>query len=386
MPARVKGKDPVLVVIQLTGGLDFMNTVIPYTEGIYYDSRPTVAIARETMLPINSALAFHPAAARLKELYDAGNVAIVQGIGYENSSRSHFRGMDIWHTCEPVKIATEGWVARLIRELDPQGENPLTCVNFGRGLPRALAAPGVTATSVGDLDNYGLMTPVQAKEEREADLALFKRVYTPAVGAGIVMDYLSQTGRDVLKGADKLKEAPLRYTTSVEWGSNPIAKSLRDAARVITAGLGTRILYTQHAGYDYHSHEPPNHTRLLGELSGAISDFMQDLRDHDAADEVSILVFTEFGRRIIDNGSGTDHGSGGGAYIIGAQVEGGLYAEYPSVQRKDWLNDEDLKPTIDFRGVYGTMIERWMGVDPAPIVGGHYEQLRPFRPGAVTVN
>ena len=105
MPARVKGKDPVLVVIQLTGGLDFMNTVIPYTEGIYYDSRPTVAIARETMLPINSALAFHPAAARLKELYDAGNVAIVQGIGYENSSRSHFRGMDIWHTCEPVKIA-----------------------------------------------------------------------------------------------------------------------------------------------------------------------------------------------------------------------------------------------------------------------------------------
>ena len=376
---KVNGKDPVLVIIQLTGGLDFMNTLIPYTEGIYYDSRPVVGIARETMLPINDTLAFHPSAARLKELYEAGNVAVVQGIGYENSSRSHFRGMDIWHTCEPVKIATEGWVARLIRELDPQSRDPLTCVNFGRGLPRALAGAGVTATSVGDLDNYGLMTSVQIKEERDQDLDLFKRMYTPAIGAGLVMDYLAQTGRDVLKGADRLKEAPPKYATTVEWGSNPIAKSLRDVARVHTAGLGTRIFYTQHAGYDYHSHEPLNHGRLLGELSGAISDFLQDLRDHDAADEVTILVFTEFGRRIIDNGSGTDHGSGGGAYIIGEQVNGGLYAEYPSVLRKNWLNNEDLRPTIDFRGVYGTVLEQWMGVDPAPIVGGQYEQVRPYR-------
>lgn len=376
---KVNGKDPVLVVIQLTGGLDFMNTLIPYTEGIYYDSRPTVGIAREIMLPINDTLAFHPSAERLKELYEAGNVAVIQGIGYENSSRSHFRGMDIWHTCEPVKIATEGWVARLIREIDPQSRDPLTCVNFGRGLPRALAGPGVTATSVGDLDNYGLLTSVEIKEERDSDLDLFKRMYTPAIGAGLVMDYLAQTGRDVIKGADRLKEAPGKYTTSVEWGSNPIAKSLRDVARVHTAGLGTRIFYTQHAGYDYHSHEPLNHGRLLAELSGAISDFLQDLRDHDAADEVTILAFTEFGRRIIDNGSGTDHGSGGGAYIIGSQVNGGLYAEYPSILRKNWLNDEDLRPTIDFRGIYGTVIEQWMGVDPVPIVGGQYEQVRPYR-------
>ncbi len=376
---KVNGKDPVLVVIQLTGGLDFMNTLIPYTEGIYYDSRPTVGIAREIMLPINDTLAFHPSAERLKDLYEAGNVAIIQGIGYENSSRSHFRGMDIWHTCEPVKIATEGWIARLIREIDPQSRDPLTCVNFGRGLPRALAGPGVTATSVGDLDNYGLLTSVEIKEERDSDLDLFKRMYTPAIGAGLVMDYLAQTGRDVLKGADRLKEVPGKYTTSVEWGSNPIAKSLRDVARVHTAGLGTRIFYTQHAGYDYHSHEPLNHGRLLAELSGAISDFLQDLRDHDAADEVTILAFTEFGRRIVDNGSGTDHGSGGGAYIIGSQVNGGLYAEYPSILRKNWLNDEDLRPTIDFRGIYGTVIEQWMGVDPVPIVGGQYEQVRPYR-------
>ena len=372
--------DPVLVIVQLTGGLDFMNTLIPYTEGTYYDSRPHVGIPQDLVLPLaeDSPLGFHPAASRLKGLFDDGDVAIVQGIGYPNSSRSHFRGMDIWHTCEPDRISTEGWIAKLVRELDPRSENPLTAVSFGRGLPRACAAPGVTVTSVGDLDAYGLMTSIEQEQEREANLDLFRRMYTPAVGAGLVRDYLGQTGRDVLAGADVLAEVPGRYSTTVEWGTNPIASALRDVSRVHTAGLGTRVFYTQHAGYDYHSHQPGNHDRLLNELCGALSDFLTDLRNHDAADNVAVLVFTEFGRRIKDNGSGTDHGSGGGAYILGEHVQGSLYAEYPSVKPKDWLNGEDLKHTIDFRGIYGTMLEQWMGVEAAPIVGGDFEQVRPF--------
>ena len=379
MAGNSNGRASVLVVIQLSGGADFMNTLIPYTHGAYHDARPVVGIKPEEVLPINDTLGFHPSAGRLKELYDAGKVAVVQGIGYENSSRSHFRGMDIWHTCEPNEIATEGWIAKVIREIDPQGENPLTCVSFGRGLPRSLAAPGVTATSVGNLDQYGLMTDIEIEQERTEDLQLFKRMYTPAVGAGAVMDYLGRTGRDGLVAADVLKEAPARYSTNVEWGTNPIAKSLRDVARVHTAGLGTRIFYAQQAGYDHHSHEPPNLARLLGELSGAISDLQQDLREHDAAEEVTCLVFTEFGRRIRDNGSGTDHGSGGGAYIIGEQVEGGLYAEYPSVDPADWLYGEDLRHTVDFRGIYSTVLEQWMGIDPVSVVGGTFEQIRPYK-------
>ena len=376
--------DPVLVIVQLTGGLDFMNTLIPYTEGTYYDSRPHVGIPQDQVLPLaeDSPLGFHPAASRLKGLFDDGDVAVVQGIGYPNSSRSHFRGMDIWHTCEPDKISTEGWIAKLVRELDPGSENPLTAVSFGRGLPRACAAPGVTVTSVGDLDSYGLMTSIEQEQEREANLDLFRRMYTPAVGAGLVRDYLGQTGRDVLAGADVLAEVPGQYSTTVEWGTNPIASALRDVSRVHTAGLGTRVFYTQHAGYDYHSHQPGNHDRLLNELCGALSDFLTDLRNHDAADNVAVLVFTEFGRRIKDNGSGTDHGSGGGAYILGERVQGGLYAEYPSVKPKDWLNGEDLKHTIDFRGIYGTMLEQWMSVEAAPIVGGDFEQVRPFATAA----
>jgi uncharacterized protein (DUF1501 family) len=372
-------RDPVLVVIQLSGGLDFMNTLIPYQSGIIRDARPTVSVPIEEALPIDDQLAWHPAAQALKELYDAGNVAVVQGIGYENSSRSHFRAMDIWHTCEPNEIATEGWLAKVTREFDPGSENPLTAVSFGRGLPRALAAPGVTATSIGNLDEFGLMTKVEAAEERAQDLDIFKRMYTPGVGTGIVQDYLAQTGRDVLKGADMLADVPAGYSSEVEYASNAIAQSLRDVARVHTAGLGTRVFYTQHAGYDYHSHESEAHPKLLTELTEAINDFLQDLRNHDASEEVTILVFTEFGRRIRDNGSGTDHGSGGGAYIIGDRVEGGLYGEYPSIDPNDWLYGEDLKHTIDFRGIYGTVLDQWMNVDPTSIVGGTYEQINPYK-------
>jgi uncharacterized protein (DUF1501 family) len=378
MTANGSNKDPVLVVVQLTGGNDFMNTLVPFTEGAYYDARPLVRVEQDDVLKIDDTLGFNPNASRLKDLYDAGNVAVVQGIGYPNSSRSHFRGMDIWHTCEPDKIATKGWVARLIRDLDPQAENPLTGVNIGRGLPRALAAPGVTVTSVGDLDNYGLMTSVEVEQERNANLDIFKRMYTPAVGAGAVTDYLSLTGRDSLAGAEVLATVPDQYKSWVEYGANPIAKSLRDVARIHTAGVGTRVFYTTHPGYDSHSHQPLAHPRLLQELSGALADFMQDLREHDAAEEVTILVFTEFGRRMKDNGSGTDHGSGGGAFIIGDAVKGGLYAEYPSVKPADWLNGEDLKHTFDFRGVYGTILEQWMGVAAPEIVGGDFEQLKPF--------
>ena len=372
------GKPHVLVVVQLTGGNDFLNTLVPYNDPNYYDARPTVVIPQEQVLPINDQLGFNPNAAPLKDVYDAGNMAIVQGIGYANSSRSHFRAMDIWHTCEPNKVGTEGWLGRAIRDIDPNKENVLTAVNIGRGLPRALVVSGVPVTSVGDLDNVGLMTSIEEQERRGKALEMFKKMYAPAIGSGPVSEYLAQTGSDVHTGADILKTAPAMYSSEVEYADNPIAKSLKDVARVHLAGLGTRIFYTQHGGYDHHANELKTHPQLMQELSGAIVDFFQDLRDHDAADEVSMLVFTEFGRRMRDNGSGTDHGSGGGAFIIGERVNGGLYAEYPSVDPANWLNGEDLDWKIDFRGIYSTMIEQWMGLDPVPIVDGQFEQINPF--------
>ena len=372
-------KDPVLVIVQMTGGNDFMNTLVPYTSGLYHDSRKTVRITEDRVLNINDELGFHPAAGPLKEMFDAGDVAIVQGIGYENSNRSHFRAMDIMHTAEPLKISTEGWLAKAIKQLDPGGRNVLTGVSFGRGLPRAMAAPGVRVTSVGDLDSYGLMTSVEIQDQRAEELDIFRRFYTPAIGSGATLNYLQQTGDDVLAGIGQLQTVAGKYDSTVEYADNAIAKSLRDVARTHIAGLGTRIFYVQHAGYDHHAVEMPAHERLLGELTGALRDFMSDLREHDAAEEVVVYVFTEFGRRVQDNGSGTDHGSGGGAFIIGEQVEGGLYSEYPSLDPMTFANGEDLAHTIDFRGVYATLLEQWMNVDSVDIVNGKYEQLQPFR-------
>ena len=372
----VNGKQPVLVVVQLSGGNDFLNTVVPYTNPIYYDTRTTVVIPQDEVLPINDTLGFHPSLGPLKELYDLGKVAVIQGIGYPNSNRSHFRGMDIWHTCEPDKVTTEGWLGQAIQELDPGKENVLTGVNFGMGLPRAMASQGVPVCSVGDLDNYGLMTGIAQEQRRNKALQIFKNMYGPAIGTGPVMDYLAQTGRDVLEGADTLNKAPAQYSSDVEYADDSIARSLRDVARVHTAGLGTRIFYTSHGGYDNHANEMPAHPKLLADLSGALLDFYHDLREHDASEEVVVLVFTEFGRRMRDNGSGTDHGTGGGAFIIGERVKGGLYAEYPPLDPAQWEHGEDLKHTIDFRGIYATMLEQWLHVDPKPIVGGAFEQVQ----------
>ncbi len=368
------GKQPTLVVVQLNGGNDFMNTLVPYGNSLYYDARRTLGIAEDKVLPVNDKVGFNSTTAPLKELYDRGRVAVIQGVGYPNSTRSHFRSMDIWHTCEPNTVATEGWLGKVVRVLDPEKSNPLTAVSIGRGLPRALSAREVPVTSVADLDSYGLMSGFNAVEQRNDALDLFKRIYTPAIGTAAVADYLARTGIDIIRGAEMLKKAPAMYSSKVEYADNPIAKSLRDIARIHLAGLGTRILYAQHGGYDTHANEAPTHPKLMVDLTRAIADFYQDLEDHGAGDNVVMLVFTEFGRRVQDNGSGTDHGAGGGAFLIGNRVKGGLYSQYPSLE-PGHLENGDLRHTYDFRGLYSILLEQWMGLDAKPFVGGTYEQL-----------
>ena len=370
-------KDPVVVILQLTGANDYLNTIIPYNNGEYYDNRPKVNIPQDTVLPVDDDLAFNPNMAPLKKMYDDGNVAIIHGIGFENSPRSHFRAMDIWHTCEPEVVGTEGWVAKVVRDLDPTGENVLKCVNFGQGLPRALALRGVPITSVSNLESYGVMSSVPGmtgEQDRARLLDRFARMYAPAIGTGATMDYLGQTGRDALKGADIIKAAPEQYTSTIEYADNGIAKYLRDVARVHTANLGTQIFYTAHGPFDTHFNQGGSHTKLWQDISGAVDSFFADLREHDAGDNVVMMLFSEFGRRVRDNGTGTDHGAAGVAFVIGDQVKGGMYGAYPSLKPED-LTQGDLAPSYDFRGFYSTLVDRWLGLDAVPIVGGKFEQM-----------
>ena len=371
--------EKTLVVVQMTGGNDFMNTLVPYTNEHYYDARKKVVLGEDQVLPINDELAINGNAAPFKRLYDEGKMAIVQGIGYPDSNRSHFRGMDIWHTAEPDRVGSEGWLGQAVRELDPNAENVLTGVNIGMGLPRAMAVTGVPVTSVGDLEGYGVMNRIEQPKLRDKAIEAFKGIYGQAIGSGPVAEYIGQTGLDVLSGADMLADVASQYESTVEYADNAIAKNLRDVARVHLAGLGTRIFYTQHGGYDTHATEMASHPKLMTDVSGAISDFLDDLEEHGASDDVTVFAFTEFGRRMRDNGSGTDHGTGGGAYLFGKTVQGGLYGEYPSLDLKDWEHGEDLKHNIDFRGIYGTLLEQWLTVDAKPIVKGDFEQISPFR-------
>ena len=367
-----------LIVIQLSGGNDYLNTVVPYGDGRYYDSRPKVHIPQEKVIPLNDEIGFNPSMGPMKRLWDEGKVAVVNGIGYENPNRSHFRSMDIWHTAEPDTIGAEGWLGRAVREMDPQGENVLTAVNFGRGLPRALGCPGVSVASVGDLETYGLFPDIEDEELRMFTLEAFSRMYGNVAGRDPVMSLLSKTGQDAYTGADILRTAPAQYSSGVEYRADSLSQNVKSIAQVFLADLGARIYYTQHGSFDTHSGELPTHASLWDDVAGAVGSLMDDLKEHGREDDAAVLIFSEFGRRIRDNGTGSDHGSGGVAFLIGGAVNGGLYGEYPSLAEAEQLNG-DLRANNDFRSTYSAILDKWFGLDPDPIVNGQFDQLDLFR-------
>ena len=368
-------KDPVLVVLQLTGGNDGLNTLVPYGDPLYVDQRPTMGIPIDQVLPIDDYVGFNPNMAPLKRMYDEGKVAVIQGIGYPQPSRSHFRSMDIWHTCESEKVGIDGWLGRAIRDIDPRHENVLTGVNFGRGLPRSVVAAEVPVASVGMLETYGVLTSIE-EEDRSQALDIFARMYAPAIGRSAVEGYISQTGMDALKGADILRVAPELYSSSVEYGSDTVSQYMRNIAQVHLAGLGTRIFYNSapYNSFDTHANQMSAHATLWSQVSQAVSDFFQDLKDHQVSEDVLILAFSEFGRRVKDNGTGTDHGAAGVAFVIGESVKGGLYGEYPSLETGK-LVEGDLYFNNDFRNTYTAVTEDWMSLDPISVVGGNFEKM-----------
>ncbi len=370
-------KDPVLAVVSLSGGNDGLNAVIPFTNPRYRDYRPTLGIPEEMIIPITDTLGLHPALAPMKRYWDEGKLAIIQGIGYPNGSLSHFRAMDIWATCEPETLSVEGWLGKVIKELDPNGDNVLTGVNFGRGLPRALALEGVPVASVGDLTSYGLLTEIEKEAEREEALDLFGRMYAPAIGRGAVDDFIRRTGIEALKGADILGTAPSMYHGESEYLLGNIGAYLRDMVQVHNANFGTRVFFTTapYNIFDTHANQAVGQANLLNDVAKNVDSFMDDMRHHNISDNVTMLLYSEFGRRAMDNGSGTDHGTGGVAFVLGENVKGGLYGTYPSLEPNELEDGGNLQHNNDFRSTYTTLLENWMGLDAKPIVGGTWEKL-----------
>ncbi len=371
-------KDPVLAVLSLSGGNDGIHTVIPYANPLYRDFRPSLAVPEDQVFKLNDEIGLNPSMGPLKKFWDEGKLAIFLGIGYPNPSYSHFRSMDIWHTCEPDKVGTEGWLGKVLADLDPKKENVLTGVNFGRGLPRALAKEGVPVASVGNLETYGLLSGIQGEERNDA-LDVFGQMYAPTIGTGYAMDYIRSTGIDALKGADILATAPHMYTSNVEYSSTVVGQYMKNIAQTHLADFGTRVLFTTspYNGFDTHAAEATAHAALWSDVSNNVETFFADLRDHGKAENTLLFMFSEFGRRIFDNGSGTDHGAASVAFAVGDKVKGGIYGVYPSMERSDHIEGGNLAPTMDFRQVYATIVEDWFGQDPVPVIGGNFEKI-PF--------
>jgi len=347
--------------------------VIPYNNGLYKDNRRAVGIPESQIIALDKDYAIPNYMAPLQKIWDEGKLAVMHGVGYLDSPRSHFRSMDIWHTCEAEKVGTEGWLGRVAREIDPKKENVVTTVSFGPSLFRALAVPGVPVACVaGPLERYGFLPNIQEPTQRQEILQRFSRMYQPIAGSG-VMEYMGTTGLDSLKGADILKVAPQKYSSTVEYPNTTIGNKLKGIAQVHLAGLGSRIFYCDHGSFDTHAGQNPLHGSLWTAVTEALDAFMTDLRQHDQADNVTVLMFSEFGRRVRDNGSGTDHGAAGVTFVLGDKVKGGHYGEYPSL-KAEHLVQGDLSPSMDFRSIYSTILDKWMHMNPAPIVNGTYEQ------------
>ena len=313
----------------------------------------------------------------MKHLWDrAKSSPLSNGIGYPEPQPL---ALPLPETCgtppSPRRSALRAGWARPSATWTPGARNVLTGVNFGRGLPpRHGLQRRCPSPRSSNLETYGLMPDIQDEKSRQYALEAFSRIYGPTESKDIVAQVLSETGSNALKGADRLRSAPEVYSSTVEYADTPISQSLRNMAQVMSADLGTRIYYTMHGSFDTHSNELPAHHKLWTDVSTAIADFTSDLDEHGMLDDTLILVFSEFGRRIKDNGTGTDHGSGGVAFVLGGSVNGGLYGEYPSLRPEDH-SEGDMHFTTDFRSTYATILNRWLELDPIPIVHGDYEQF-----------
>lgn len=369
----------LLVVIQLNGGNDGLNTVIPYSNGLYYDARPSLNIAQKDVLPLNNELGLHPKLANLKKFYDGGKVAIINGVGYPNSSRSHFRGTDIWMSANPDKIERTGWLGRFLDESIARFHNVKTpAANIGGVLPLTLRGTKVVVPSIVNLQSFQLQTDSKYAQDRANRLQLFTQLNSQPFDASVYLAYIAQTGLGAHQSAEELQQAVKKYKSAVQYPTDPFSQGLKLIAQIIAGGIGTQIMHVAIGGFDTHASQnqekPVSHPMLLERVNAGISVFYQDLVQMGVANDVLIMTFSEFGRRVRENGSqGTDHGTAAPLFVLGNRVKGGLYGEYPSLSKLDSVGD--LIYTVDFRSVYATLLDDWLKADSKSILRGSYENL-----------
>ena len=362
----------ILVVVELSGGNDGLNTVVPFGDDTYYRVRPNLGIAERDVLKVADGLGFHPALVGFERLYKDGNMAVVHGCGYENPSLSHFSSMGFLHTGVPNGGEQLGWMGRLadgVYDHDAQGN---IIVNIGNRQSLAVQSRDHPPLVFNDPNAL-------KREADEAEHAVFETLDRAKSSDNRTLEFLSATAENAAGAGEVVRRAAASYQTPIDYGIGGLSGPLRRVASLIAAELPTRLYYVTYAGnsFDTHVHQADPHARLLAYTADAVRGFTEDLKRIGRADDVAVMMFTEFGRRVEENASlGTDHGTATPMFIFGTGVEGGMYSRHPSLTD---LDDGNLKMTTDFRRVYATMIEEWLGyADTASILRGTFQPLGVF--------
>lgn len=366
--------DPILVVVQLQGGNDGLNTIVPYGSDVYYADRPHISVPAKSVLPIDKMVGLNPNLKSLKPLYDAGKVAIVQGVGYPNPDLSHFLSTSIWETADTTGTSQTGWLGRYIDTALTGNKNPMKALALGPSVPQTLLAKSGPVPSIESVDTFRFLVN---RQDAQPILDAYRIMYSghpkdvpPYIG--LVRQVEANTDQSVTD----LQSVSTKYKSSVTYPQNPLARELQLVSQIIGSGLGTRIFHVTLGGFDDHVAEVYTHARLMQAFADSVAAFHQDLQNQGKADQVVIMTFSEFGRRVKENaGLGTDHGTAAPLFVIGNKVKGGIYGDDPILNNLD--SDGDLKFGVDFRSVYKTVLEGWMGGDSNTILGGSYERL-PF--------
>jgi len=374
---RAGGTGKILVIVQMAGGNDGLNTVVPYAEGNYYQARPQLAIQASEALPLNGQLGLNPNLAGFIELFKQGKLAIVQAVGYPHPNRSHFRSMEIWQTAQPDRIGDTGWLGRyldlVVAETHGKPANLLPAVNVDPLLPKSLSASKVIVPSVDNVRDFRFRTDPRFQADRQAQVAAFKDIYTSFKLNRPNVDLLRQVGLDANEASDLLLKSVRSYKGSVSYPANQFAERLRFIAQMIAGGVNSRVYNISLSGFDTHVNQTRTQNGLLKQLSDGLLAFQQDLEAHAVDKDVVVLTVSEFGRRVAENGGrGTDHGTAAPLFVIGSSIKGGIYGDSASLS---YLDQGDLKYKIDFRCVYGTILDRWLNADSRQILGANFDHL-----------
>jgi uncharacterized protein (DUF1501 family) len=375
-PAGKPGsKDTILVVVQLTGGNDGLNTVIPFADPEYAKLRPNLKIAKDQIKKVNDSIGLHPSLDGLSKLLEENALCVVQGVGYPNPSQSHFRSMDIWQAASTAESLTEGWIGKTLKN-SPAGAFHIAAGN--ESAPLALSGAPARVPSIASLGDFQLKTSAASGMDSKNQKSVIEGAAKadPSQKPNL-LDFVQKTALNTYASSQRLQEIGKNYQPKATYPGTALANRLKLAAQLIDANLGARIFYVSIDNFDTHANQAVTHANLLSELSGAMTAFYKDLAARGHKDRLCLMTFSEFGRRAKENGSkGTDHGSGAPMLLVGGKVKSGLVGEHPSLAKLEMGN---LKHSIDFRQVYAAVLDQWLGVSSEQVLGAKYAGLELYK-------